>query len=126
MEHFPSPPFAVFDEFGKSCDDRVQDFYEKQAAQVDFEWLRQEGYAEGRYDERIAFREDVLRELLEWEAEYMQQARGGDSTGKSDARADAAREIHDHLRSSWNTSDKVNTVIAPPGKGACVTGNRGL
>lgn len=52
-------------------------------------------------------REEVLRELLEWEAEYMQQARGGDRSGKSDARADATREIHDHLRSSWETRDKM-------------------
>jgi len=52
-------------------------------------------------------RAEVLRELLEWESEYMQQARGGDNTGKSDARADAAREIHDHLRSSWETRTRM-------------------
>jgi hypothetical protein len=66
-----------------------------------------EAYAEGRDDERQEVRAEVLRELLEWEAEYMQQARGGDNTGASDHRADAAREIHDHLRSSWSTRDKI-------------------
>jgi signal transduction histidine kinase len=50
-----------------------------------------------------AERAEVLRELREWEAEYIQQARGGDNSGRSDARADAAREIHDHLSSSWGT-----------------------
>lgn len=49
---------------------------------------------------------DVLRELLDWEAEYMQQAKGGDNSGRSDARAGAAREIHDHLRSSWDTRSR--------------------
>lgn len=51
-------------------------------------------------------RGEVLRELLDWEAHYHQQARGGDQSGRSDARADAAREIHDHLRHSWGTRAK--------------------
>lgn len=64
-------------------------------------------YDEGRADEREEVRAEVLREMLEWEGEYMQQARGGDRSGHSDARASAAREIHDHLRSSWDTRDKM-------------------
>lgn len=51
-------------------------------------------------------RTEVLRELLEWEAHYMQQARGGNLTQVVAARADAAREIHDHLSSSWSVRDK--------------------
>ena len=53
--------------------------------------------------EREQVRAEVLRNLMEWHDEYMQQARGGDNTGHSDARADAAREIHDHIKSSWET-----------------------
>jgi hypothetical protein len=52
-------------------------------------------------------RAEVLRELREWEAAYMQQARGGDNSGRSDARADASREIHDHLRSLWDTRSRM-------------------
>ena len=69
------------------------------------EWLREDGKREGAYEATIAVRAEVLRELLEWEAHYMQQARGGDQSGRSDSRADAAREIHDHLRSSWETRE---------------------
>lgn len=70
----------------------------------------EEAYAAGRDDERADVRAEVLRELLEWEAEYMQQARGGDQSGRSDARADAAREIHDHLRSSWETRNRMEAT----------------
>lgn len=66
-----------------------------------------EAWESGRDDGRAIVRAEVLRELLEWEAHYMQQARGGDQSGRSDARADAAREIHDHLRSSWETRELV-------------------
>lgn len=72
----------------------------------DLNWLRQEGKNEGAYEATLLVRAEVLRELLEWEAHYLQQARGGDQSGRSDARADAAREIHDHLHSSWETRDK--------------------
>jgi signal transduction histidine kinase len=61
---------------------------------------------------RAEERAEVLRELREWEAEYMHQARGGDNSGRSDARADAAREIHDHLSSSWGTRERVAAIRA--------------
>ena len=77
-------------------------------ASGDLSWLREEGEREGEYNATAATRAEVLRELLEWEAHYIQQARGGDQSGRSDARADAAREIHDHLSSSWDARSKVS------------------
>ncbi|GEM_PF-5202497 len=76
------------------------------AMDASLESLQTTAYADGRADERTEVRAEVLRELLEWEAHYMQLARGGDRSGHSDARADAAREIHDHLRSSWEVRGK--------------------
>jgi len=60
---------------------------------------------------RDEVRAEVLRELLDWEREYMQQASGGDQSGRSDAKADAAREIADHLRSSWETRNALSRLV---------------
>lgn len=48
-------------------------------------------------------RAEILADLLDSERHYMDLARGGDRSGHSDARADAAREIHDHWRSTLDT-----------------------
>lgn len=70
------------------------------------EWLREDGKQEGAYEATISVRAEVLRELLEWEATYLQQARGSDHS-RGHFYAYAAREIHDHLSSSWETRDKL-------------------
>ena len=71
---------------------------------ADLSWLREEGKQEGAYDATLSVRAEVLRELLEWEATYLQQARGS-AHSRGYFYAYAAREIHDHLRSSWGTRD---------------------
>lgn len=98
----------------EAIEDTYQDRLERENARLRAElaherFLREQAEARetGRDDGRAIVRAEVLRELLEWEAHYMQQARGGDQSGRSDARADAAREIHDNLRSSWETRERV-------------------
>jgi hypothetical protein len=98
----------------ETIEDTYQDRLERENAHLRAElvherFLREQAEARetGRDDGQAIVRAEVLRELLEWEAHYMQQARGGDQSGRSDARADAAREIHDNLRSSWETRELV-------------------
>lgn len=84
----------------ESIEDTYQDRLERENARLRAELTHE------RFLREIVHAE-VLRELLEWEAHYMQQARGGDQSGRSDARADAAREIHDNLRRSWESRELV-------------------
>lgn len=60
---FRGAPFAVFDEFGRGADDRVQDY-------------ATEAYAEGRSDEREAIDQELIAILGgSW---YMDPPDGGD------------------------------------------------